>query len=98
MHLRTISYLTLLRLHHKNNCQIYIQLREEKSLINNVCFFHSHLAPLSPRFIAEQCLCHDDQSGTSSGMLAWSMRDIGAIQGFILELDNGKIGSEFRVS
>ncbi|CAF3735918.1 unnamed protein product [Rotaria sp. Silwood1] len=52
--------------------------------------------PSSPRFIAEQCVCHDNESGNSSGVLAWSMRDIGAIQGFILELDNGTIGSEFR--
>ncbi|CAF1407418.1 unnamed protein product [Rotaria sordida] len=52
--------------------------------------------PSSPRFIAEQCVCHDNESGTSSGMLAWSIHDIGAIQGFILELDNGAIGSEFR--
>ncbi len=55
------------------------------------------LAPLSPRFIAEQCLCHDEQSGTISGTLAWSMRDIGAIQGFILELDDGTFASDFRV-
>lgn len=55
------------------------------------------LAPSSPRFIAEQCLCHDEQSGTLSGTLAWSMRDVGAIQGFILELDDGTFGSEFRV-
>lgn len=54
-------------------------------------------APLSPRFIAEQCLCHDEQSGTISGTLAWSMRDIGAIQGFILELDDGTFTSDFRV-
>ena len=55
------------------------------------------LAPLSPRFIAEQCLCHDEQSNTISGTLAWSMRDVGAIQGFILELDDGTFVSDFRV-
>jgi hypothetical protein len=53
----------------------------------------SNLAPLIPRFIAEQCICHNDESG----VLAWSIHDIGVIQGFILELDNGTIGSEFRV-
>ncbi|CAF2051648.1 unnamed protein product [Rotaria magnacalcarata] len=52
--------------------------------------------PLSPRFIAEQCLCHDEPSGTISGTLAWSMRDVGAIQGFILELDDGTFASDFR--
>ena len=60
---------------------------------NLLCF----LAPLSPRFIAEQCFCHDEPSGTSSGMLAWSVRDVGTIQGFILELDNGSVASDFRV-
>jgi hypothetical protein len=60
-------------------------------------FFISRLAPLSPRFIAEQCLCHDEQSSTISGTLAWSMRDVGAIQGFILELDDGTSLSDFRV-
>lgn len=59
---------------------------------------HSHLAPSPPHFIAEQCICHDNESGTSSGMLAWSIHDIGSVQGFILELDNGIIGSPFRVS
>lgn len=58
----------------------------------------SLLAPLSPRFIAEQCLCHDEQSGGISGTLAWSVRDIGAVQGFILELDDGTFASDFRVS
>ena len=44
-------------------------------------------------------MCRDDQLGaTSSGTLAWSVRDAGVIQGFILELDNGTIGSQFRVS
>ena len=33
----------------------------------------------------------------NSGVLAWSIHDIGVIQGFILELDNGTIGSEFQV-
>lgn len=32
-----------------------------------------------------------------SGVLAWSIRDIGSVQGFILELDNGIVGSDFRV-
>ncbi|CAF1091487.1 unnamed protein product [Rotaria magnacalcarata] len=53
-------------------------------------------SPSSPRFQAEQCVCHDNESETCSGILAWSIHDIGAIQGFILELDNGTIGSEFR--
>jgi hypothetical protein len=30
-------------------------------------------------------------------MLAWSVRDVGTIQGFILELDNGSVASDFRV-
>lgn len=60
-------------------------------------FFLSLLAPLSPRFIAEQCLCHDEQSGAISGTLAWSVRDIGAVQGFMLELDDGTFASDFRV-
>jgi len=42
-------------------------------------------------------LSHDEQSSTISGTLAWSMRDIGAIQGFNLELDDGTFGSDFRV-
>lgn len=65
--------------------------------MKNLLFFFSRLAPLSPRFIAEQCLCHDEQSNTVSGTLAWSMRDSGTIQGFILELDDGTFTSEFRV-
>ncbi len=56
-----------------------------------------HLAPLAPCFISEQCVCHDE-SGTSSGIISWSIDDIGTIQGFILELDNGTINSEFRVN
>lgn len=59
---------------------------------------HFYLAPLSPRFLIEQCICRDNESGTCSGIAVWSMHDIGDIQGFILELDNGTIGSEFRVS
>ncbi len=67
-----------------------------RKLMYFISFFFL-LAPLSPRFIAEQCLCHDEQSGTISGTLAWSMRDVGAIQGFILELDDGTFASDFRV-
>ena len=63
-----------------------------------IWFFFYSLAPLSPRFIAEQCVCHDEQSNTISGTLAWSMRDLGAIQGYILELDDGTFVSEFRVN
>jgi len=58
-----------------------------------------HLAPLAPCFISEQCVCHDDdESGTTSGILSWSIDDIETIQGFILELDNGTINSDFRVN
>jgi hypothetical protein len=53
----------------------------------------SYLAPLIPRFIAEQCLYHEN----SSGILTWSINDIGTIQGFILELDHGIINSKFQV-
>jgi hypothetical protein len=56
-----------------------------------------YLAPSSPRFLVEQCCCQDEEAGTCSGTLAWSIHDAGTIQGFILELDNGSLGSEFRV-
>ncbi len=56
-----------------------------------------HLAPLTPRFIAEQCLYHENSSEINFGMLTWSIHDIGTIQGFILELDHGIINSEFQV-
>jgi hypothetical protein len=64
-------------------------------LINS--FIHSHLAPFIPCFIAEQCLYHDNQSEMNSSILAWSIHDIGTIQGFILELDNGIMNSKFQV-
>lgn len=66
-----------------------IKRKKKNSFINNLKLLScSHLAPLTPRFIAEEC---------NSGMVTWSIDDIGDIQGFILELDQGKINSKFQV-
>jgi len=53
-----------------------------------------NLAPITPRFLSKQCSYNDQQSA----ILAWSIDDIGPVQGFLLELNQGiLIDSNFEV-